>query len=169
MLHCVNAGGADGLWHRRRDAAVPTTARVERRSDLIAVNAVSQTGSALTGTTLPIPFEFGSTVLAGSSLALIDQIAAASKRGAADVVLVARDTETWIAAKRDALIDQRIAAVTAALANRGIAAGAISVTWRQDASDNAIYRDGPCLQEIAKLRIGSAASEVAPVIDEPRR
>jgi hypothetical protein len=37
-----------------------------------------------------------------------------------------------------------------------VAPGAISLTWRPDAADTSIHRDGPGLQEIAKLRIGSA-------------
>ena len=121
----------------------------------IAVNALSQTGSRLTGSTTQIPFEFGSTVLGGTTLALIDQIAAAAKQGSTEVVLVARDTEKWDAGKRDGLIDQRIAALTSALANRGVAPAAINVAWRPDAADSAMYRDGPGLQEIAKLRIGN--------------
>jgi hypothetical protein len=77
-------------------------------------------------------------------------------------VLVARDTENWDARKRDELTDQRIAAVTSALANRGVPAGAISVTWRPDAADTSIHRDGPGLQEIAKLRVGSPVVGAAP-------
>ena len=45
-------------------------------------------------------------------------------------------------------------AVTAALASRGIAPGAIQITWRPDPADTSIHRDGPGLQEIAKLRVG---------------
>ena len=55
--------------------------------------------------------------------------------------------------KRDDLINQRVAALTSALANRGIAPAAVSVIWRPDAADSSIHRDGPGLQEIAKLRI----------------
>ena len=121
----------------------------------IAVNALSQTGTRLTGSTTQLPFDFGSTALGGATLALIDQIATAAKQGPTEVMLVARDTEIWDAGKRDGLIDQRIAALTSALANRGIAPAAISVIWRPDAADNSIHRDGPGLQEIAKLRIGS--------------
>jgi len=119
-----------------------------------AVNAASQTGALLTGGVLQLPFEFGATALGGSALALIDQIAAAAKKGPTEVMLVARDTESWDGRKRDDLTNQRIAALTSALANRGIALAAISVTWRPDAADSSIHRDGPGLQEIAKLRIG---------------
>lgn len=118
-----------------------------------AVNASSQTGGKLTGGILQLPFEFGSTELSGATLALMDQIAAAAKKGPVEVMLVARDSESWDGRKRDELINQRIAAFTSALANRGIAPAAISVTWRPDAADSSIHRDGPGLQEIAKLRI----------------
>ncbi len=123
----------------------------------VAVNAGGPGGARLTGTATQVAFDFGATTLGGSSLALIDQIAGLAKKGATDIVLVARDTENWDARKRDELTDQRIAAVTSALANRGVAPGAISVTWRPDAADTSIHRDGPGLQEIAKLRIGSVA------------
>ncbi|WP_440532823.1 CsgG/HfaB family protein [Variovorax sp. YR566] len=122
----------------------------------VAVNAAGQGGARLTGTATQVSFDFGATTLGGSSLALIDQIAGLAKKGSTDIVLVARDTENWDARKRDELTDQRIAAVTSALANRGVAPGAISLTWRPDAADTSIHRDGPGLQEIAKLRIGSA-------------
>jgi len=121
----------------------------------VAVNAGGAGGARLTGTATQVPFDFGATTLGGASLALIDQIAGAAKKGTTDIVLVARDTENWDARKRDELTDQRIAAVTSALANRGVAPGAISITWRPDAADTSIHRDGPGLQEIAKLRIGS--------------
>jgi curli biogenesis system outer membrane secretion channel CsgG len=119
-----------------------------------AVNASSQTGAQPTGNVVQLPFEFGATQLGGASMALVDQIAAAAKQGPVEVMLVARDSETWDARKRDDLINQRIAAVTSALANRGLAPAAVSVIWRPDAADAAIHRDGPGLQEIAKLRIG---------------
>lgn len=123
-----------------------------------AVNAASQTGAHLTGSVVQIPFEFGAAALTGGTLNLLDQIAAAAANGHADVVLVARDTENWDAGKRDSLTDQRIGVVGAALATRGIAPGAITVTWRPDKADTSIHRDGPGLQEIAKLRIGGTAA-----------
>ena len=126
-----------------------------------AVNTATQTGTRLSSGAVQIGFEFGSNQLSGATMALLDQIAVAAKAGAADVVLVARDNEVWDAGKRDALTDQRMAAFTSALANRGIAPAAISVTWRPDAADSSIHRDGPGLQEIAKLRIGSTASAAA--------
>ena len=128
----------------------------------VAVNATGAGGARLTGSATQVAFDFGATTLGGSSLALIDQIAGAAKKGPTDIVLVARDTENWDARKRDELTDQRIAAVTSALANRGVPPGAISVTWRPDAADTSIHRDGPGLQEIAKLRVGSPVVGAAP-------
>jgi len=89
-------------------------------------------------------------------LNLLDQIAAAAAKAPTEVVLVARDTENWDAGKRDLLTDQRIGVVTSALISRGIAPGGISVSWRPDKADTAIHRDGPGLQEIAKLRVQGA-------------
>lgn len=129
-----------------------------------AVNVSSRNGGGAGGAAggaMPVAFEVGAHALGGAALAVIDQIAAAAKRGTTDVLLVARDTENWDARKRDALTDQRIAAVTSALANHGIAPGAISLTWRPDPSDTSIHRDGPGLQEIAKLRIQGAGAPAA--------
>jgi len=121
-----------------------------------AVNAASQTGASLSGSSVQIPFEFGAAALTGGTLNLLDQIAASAAKGATDVVLVARDTENWDAGKRDMLTDQRIGVVTSALASRGIAPGGINVTWRPDKADTSIHRDGPGLQEIARLRVQGA-------------
>ena len=138
-------------------AAGGAAAPVVQASPGVAVNAAGSGsgGARLTGAALQVAFDFGATVLGGSALAQIDQVAGAAKKGATDIVLVARDTENWDARKRDELTDQRIAAVTSALANRGIAPAAITVLWRPDAADTSIHRDGPGLQEIAKLRIGA--------------
>lgn len=119
-----------------------------------SLNSQSATGGATTGKLLQIAFEFGAASLVGSAQSVLDQLVAlAAANGTIDVMLVARDTENWDPAKRDALIDQRVAAVTAALANRGIAPAAISVTWRPDRADTSIHRDGPGLQEIARIQI----------------
>jgi hypothetical protein len=101
-----------------------------------------------------VPFEFGDASIGGSAQAVLDRIVAAAKSGGIDVMLVARDTENWDPGKRDALIDQRLAALSAALANRGISPGAIRVTWRPDKADTSIHRDGPGLQEIVKIHVG---------------
>jgi curli biogenesis system outer membrane secretion channel CsgG len=120
----------------------------------VAFNTGLATGGRLSGTSIQIAFEFGASNLGGEALTLLDRIAAATKKGAVEVVLVARDTENFDPGKRDALIDQRIANVTAALASRGVAPGAITTTWRPDQADTSIHRDGPGLQELVKLKIG---------------
>jgi len=102
---------------------------------------------------IQLVFEIGSADLSGSTLALIDRIAAAHAKGPVDVEVATRDTETPDPAKRDALADQRIAALIAALAARGIASGSVATLWRPDPADTAIHRDGPGLQAIARLRI----------------
>lgn len=119
-----------------------------------AINRSDAIGATMTGNAVQVAFDFGADGLAGAALSVIDQIAAAAKNGRVEVILVARDTENFDPGKRDALTDRRIAVVTAALASRGIAPGAIGATWRPDPADTSIHRDGPGLQEIAKLRIG---------------
>lgn len=100
-----------------------------------------------------LSFEFGSTELGGPSLAMLDQIAAVADGGIIELVLLARDTEVLDPGKRDSLTNQRIAVITAALANRGVPVGAIRVSWRPDSADTTMYRDGPGFQEIAKLKV----------------
>jgi len=119
-----------------------------------AINRSDAAGAPMTGNAVQVQFEFGSDNLGGSALAVIDQIAAAAKNGRIEVTLVARDTENFDPGKRDALMDRRIAAFTSALVSRGVAPGAIGVTWRPDPADTSIHRDGPGLQELVKLRIG---------------
>jgi hypothetical protein len=70
------------------------------------------------------------------------------------VLVTSRDTENYDPGQRDALTNQRIAAITSALAARGIAPAAVRVIWRPEPSDSSIHRDGPGLQELARLRIG---------------
>jgi len=135
-------------------ASTDATGVVAEPVNAQSLNSQSGNGGATSGKLLQIGFEFGDATLMGSALAMLDQIVAQARaNGSIDIMLVARDTENWDPAKRDALIDQRVAAVTTALANRGIAAAAISVTWRPDKADTSIHRDGPGLQEIARIQI----------------
>jgi len=129
-----------------------------------AVNLVRSSGAAgePSQAASQITFDVGSATLGGAAMSIVDQIAAQARKQAVEFVLTARDTENWDARKRDALTDQRIAAVTSALVNQGIAPGAISLSWRPDPSDTSIHRDGPGLQEIARLRIQGAAAPAAP-------
>lgn len=125
----------------------------ERAAPTTSLNAETSSGMSMTGNALQIQFEFGETNIRGQSQAALDQIALMASKELVRVTLVARDTENWDPAKRDSLIDARLAAVITALANRGVPSGAVFVVWRPDKADSSIYRDGPGLQEIAKIEI----------------
>jgi len=118
--------------------------------------ALNRAGDApsLAGPALRFPFDDGSAELTTAATLLVERLALAAPRSAVDVTIVARDTEPPDPAKRDVLTDRRIAALTAALMSRGIAARAITMRWRPAATDSAIHRDGTGLQDIARLRIG---------------
>lgn len=137
-----------------RQSAPPPSVRSAFRSNAQAINSLSTTGGSSPGGQIQIPFEFGAAGLSGAAQARLDRIATAAAKGAIEVMIVARDTENLDPGKRDALTNQRIAAITAALAARGVAAGAVAIIWRADPSDTAIHRDGPGLQNVARLRVG---------------
>ena len=118
-----------------------------------AVNGAANMAASVSGSDISVAFEFGSAQLGGDALARMDQIAGAAKRGGVNVLVVARENENYDPGKRDALIDQRVAAITTALASRGIAPGAVQITWRPDPSDTSIHRDGPGMQELVRLKI----------------
>jgi hypothetical protein len=119
-----------------------------------AFNGVPGGSAVTTGPAVQFLFDYGSADLNGATIAVIDRLAATAGKGAVEVTVVARDTETPDPAKRDALTDQRIAALTAALISRAIAPRAITTLWRPAATDSVIHRDGAGLQDIARLRIG---------------
>lgn len=144
---------AEHLRTRPNPAQEPVT-NVATRPARGVVNIAVSAGVVAAGGVVQIPFEFGDTILKGSTIEAIDRVAANAKQGAVDITLVARDIENWNPARRDDLTNQRIAAVSTALANRGVSPGAIRLVWRPDPSDTSIHRDGPGLQELAKLRIG---------------
>jgi len=118
-----------------------------------AFNAAPANAGGSDDTGIQVPFEIGSAELSGAAFALVDRIVAAHAKGPVDVEIVARDTETPDPGKRDALADQRIAALIAALAARGVASGSVGSLWRPDPADTSIHREGPGLQAIARLRI----------------
>ncbi len=117
------------------------------------LNEVNGTGGAGSGNDLQIGFEFGDANLMANAQAVLDQIAQMAPGSSVSVMLIARDTENWDPARRDALLDQRMTTLMAALASRGVASSAVTVTWRPSASDSTIHRDGPGFQEIARIRI----------------
>jgi curli biogenesis system outer membrane secretion channel CsgG/outer membrane protein OmpA-like peptidoglycan-associated protein len=117
------------------------------------LNEANGAGAAGSGSELQIGFEFGDANLMANAQAVLDQIAQMAPGTSVSVMLIARDTENWDPARRDALLDQRMATLMAALANRGISPSAVTVTWRPAASDSTIHRDGPGFQEIARIHV----------------
>lgn len=125
-------------------AVVPSGMALNELSDSTAVTASSD---------MQIGFEFGDANLMPSGRAVLDMIGQMGPGSTFSVVLIARDTETFEPARRDALLDQRIAMVMAELAGRGIPSSAVTVIWRPATSDSSIHRDGPGFQELARIRI----------------
>lgn len=115
------------------------------------LNSLDASGASNNADRVIVPFEFGDVSIGGAVQSQLDQIAQMTVKGPVEVMIVARDTENFDSGKRDALLDQRIAIIVASLANRGIAPGAISVSWRPDKADTSIHPDGPGRQEIARL------------------
>jgi hypothetical protein len=122
-------------------------------SQLLNRVTAAGSGSAEDASALQVQFEFGAVTIASASISAIDTIAARWQRGSVNVTLVARDIENLDPAKRDALIDQRLAILLFALERKGVPKTAIRTTWRPARNDATIYRDGPGLQEIAKIRL----------------
>jgi hypothetical protein len=152
-LGTIAPATADALRKLPGVAATLSSRPSAGASGSVAVNSLPAAGGSA-GSSLQITFEFGAAALTGNALDLIDRIAAQAAKGSVELMLTARDTEVFDAGKRDALTNQRIAAVVTALGNRGIPAAASAVSWRPAPTDSSIHRDGPGLQEIAKLRIG---------------
>lgn len=131
----------------------PAPVAAQSAAPAAALNTLQTTGSANSSDLVIVPFEFGDVSIGGNVQALLDQIAQRAAKGQVEVMIVARDTENWDAGKRDMLLDQRIAIIVAALANRGVSPGGITVTWRPDKSDTSIHPDGPGRQEIARMSV----------------
>jgi curli biogenesis system outer membrane secretion channel CsgG len=134
--------------------AAPAPAAAVQPSDG-AINSSPSVGDRPLVETVPISFEFGAGNIGGAALAGLDRAAAMSKVGPVEILVLAQDTENWDPAKRDALINQRIVAITAALAQRGVSPASVRTVWRPSSSDTSIHLDGPGRQQIAKLRIGA--------------
>lgn len=135
----------------------PALERAASRSSLNQpngqLNSLNASTSAPSGDMIQVGFEFGDTVLTGAAQSVLDRIAQRAANGAVNVMIVARDTENWDPAKRDALIDQRLTVIASALANRGVPPAGITVSWRPDRADTSIHRDGPGMQEIARIQV----------------
>lgn len=100
-----------------------------------------------------IPFDVNDAKLSIPALSVLDRLASALSRGPVSLVLVARESEKLDPGQRGRLLDQRISSLVGALASRGIAAKSLSMTWRPAATDATVYRDGPGVQLLARIKI----------------
>lgn len=147
-----HAGFAIGDRLLAEEIASAATARV---SSALAhpINLLAPAGSSPGNVAVAVPFEFASAAPAAAADAALERIATAAAKGPLEIALVARETETLDAAKRDALTSERIAAVVAALRARGFR-GAVSILWRADPSGPAVRSAASGFQDVARLRIG---------------
>jgi len=118
-----------------------------------AFNGPEKLAGEAGGEAAQILFEPGAAELSGAASSALDRIAAAAAHGPVTVTIVARDTENLDPRQRDALTDRRIAALGAALTQRGIRAERITPLWRPGVGDPAIVPDGPGQQRLVTLRI----------------
>ena len=105
------------------------------------------------GEIVQIPFDINDAKLSIPAQSVLDRLSTALTRGPVSLVLVARDSEKLDPAQRGRLLDQRLSSLVAALSSRGIPATSLSITWRPAATDATIYRDGPGVQLLARVKI----------------
>jgi len=105
------------------------------------------------GEIIQIPFDINDAKLSIPAQSVLDRLSTALTRGPVSLVLVARDSEKLDPAQRSRLLDQRLSSLVAALSSRGIPATSLSMTWRPTATDTTIYRDGPGVQLLARVKI----------------
>lgn len=139
-------------------APVRTTARTPVAPNVtrplpgsVSLNADAPIGQGAVARMVQIPFEIGEAKLAGPAQVILDSIASMS--GQIQIALVTRESEKIDPAQRARLTDQRIANLVAALRSQGIPSAAISIAWRPEPTDTTIYRDGPGVQTVARLKI----------------
>ena len=100
-----------------------------------------------------VPFDINDARLSIPAQAVLDRLSTALSRGPVSLVLVARDSEKLDPAQRGRLLDQRLSSLVAALSSRGIPVKSLSLTWRPAPTDATIYRDGPGVQLLARVKI----------------
>lgn len=144
---------AEQLGQRQSASAVRTPDPQPVQASPGALNELNPTQAVAVGNEHQIGFEFGDANMMANAQAVLEMIAQLPPDSSVSIMLIARETENWDPARRDALLDQRIANVISALGNRGIPATAVSVTWRPDSRDTTIHRDGPGFQELARIEI----------------
>ena len=129
--------------------APPRAATSEKKS----LNSDTSGQAEQAGEIVQIPFDINDAKLSIPAQSVLDRLSTALTRGPVSLVLVARDSEKLDPAQRGRLLDQRLSSLVAALSSRGIPATSLSMTWRPAATDAAIYRDGPGVQLLARVKI----------------
>ena len=127
----------------------PRAATSERKS----LNSDTSGQAEQAGEIIQIPFDINDAKLSIPAQSVLDRLSTALTRGPVSLVLVARDSEKLDPAQRSRLLDQRLSSLVAALSSRGIPATSLSMTWRPTATDTTIYRDGPGVQLLARVKI----------------
>ena len=125
------------------------TATSEKKS----LNSDTSGQAEQAGEIVQIPFDINDAKLSIPAQSVLDRLSTALTRGPVSLVLVARDSEKLDPAQRGRLLDQRLSSLVAALSSRGIPATSLSMTWRPAATDATIYRDGPGVQLLARVKI----------------
>ena len=128
---------------------VPRAAASEKKS----LNSDTNGQAEQAGEIIQIPFDINDAKLSIPAQSVLDRLSTALTRGPVSLVLVARDSEKLDPAQRSRLLDQRLSSLVAALSSRGIPATSLSMTWRPTATDTTIYRDGPGVQLLARIKI----------------
>ena len=127
----------------------PRAAKPEKKS----LNSDTSGQAEQAGEIIQIPFDINDAKLSIPAQSVLDRLSTALTRGPVSLVLVARDSEKLDPAQRSRLLDQRLSSLVAALSSRGIPATSLSMTWRPTATDTTIYRDGPGVQLLARIKI----------------
>ncbi|WP_397576172.1 CsgG/HfaB family protein [Sphingorhabdus sp.] len=127
----------------------PRAAASEKKS----LNSDTNGQAEQAGEIIQIPFDINDAKLSIPAQSVLDRLSTALTRGPVSLVLVARDSEKLDPAQRSRLLDQRLSSLVAALSSRGIPATSLSMTWRPTATDTTIYRDGPGVQLLARIKI----------------
>jgi len=127
----------------------PGAATSEKKS----LNSDTSGQAEQAGEIIQIPFDNNDAKLSIPAQSVLDRLSTALTRGPVSLVLVARDSEKLDPAQRGRLLDQRLSSLVAALSSRGIPATSLSITWRPAATDATIYRDGPGVQLLARVKI----------------
>lgn len=130
-------------------SATPKATTSEKKS----LNSDTSGQAEHAGEIIQIPFDINDAKLSIPAQAVLDRLSTALARGPVSLVLAARDSEKIDPAQRGRLLDQRLSSLVAALSSRGIPAKSLSMTWRPAATDTTIYRDGPGVQLLARIKI----------------